>query len=114
MASPNKDNTNILSQIFISIEQHNIETENLFNELQQSKVNIDYNTIKLDDEINTKLKSINSAKNVTITNKAINIDRVVITPNLISGSNEPNVKLKKPIAVVKDVKKTGFPIFLSC
>ena len=46
-----------------------------------------------------------------MTNRVINIDRVVITPNLISGSNEPKVKLKKPIAVVKDVKKTGLPIF---
>ena len=63
MAPPNKDNSNILSQIFISIEQHNIETEKLFNELQESKVNVDYNTIKLDDEVKTKLSASTAVDN---------------------------------------------------
>ena len=36
---------------------------------------------------------------------------VVITPNLNKGTNDENIKLKKPIAVVKEVIKTGIPIF---
>ena len=45
--------------------------------------------------------------------RQIKIDKVVIIPNLINGSKEPKVKLKKPIAVVNEVKNTGLPIFKS-
>ena len=44
----------------------------------------------------------------------IKIDIVVINPNLINGSKPTKVKLKKPMAVVADVKKTGFPIYCIC
>ena len=43
----------------------------------------------------------------------MNIDNVVTTSNLINGSNEPNVKLKNPIAVVNEVRKTGLPILIN-
>ena len=56
------------------------------------------------------LNSIINAKSVTITKSDKKIDNVVITPNRINGVKEPNVKLKNPIAVVNEVKKTGLPI----
>ena len=54
-----------------------------------------------------------SANRVTITKSETKIENVVITPNRINGVKDPNVKLKKPIAVVNDVKKTGLPISIS-
>ena len=57
------------------------------------------------------LKSIIKEYNKTITNRDTKIVIVVITPNLNNGIKDENIKLKKPIAVVKDVIKTGIPIF---
>ena len=37
---------------------------------------------------------------------------MVIIPNLVNGITSEKIKLKKPIAVVIEVKKTGTPIFL--
>ena len=48
---------------------------------------------------------------MTITNRDIKIVIVVMTPNLKRGINDENMKLKNPIAVVRDVIKTGIPIF---
>ena len=42
--------------------------------------------------------------NVTIINKEIKIDRVVIIPNLFIGSKSVNEKLKNPTAVVVKLK----------
>ena len=36
-----------------------------------------------------------------------------MTPKRINGVKDPNVKLKNPIAVVNEVKKTGLPISIS-
>ena len=49
------------------------------------------------------------AYKVIITKRQIKIEKVVTTPNLVRGSKEPNAKLKKPIAVVTEVRKTGIP-----
>tara|TARA_B100000242_G_C42688810_1_gene322535 strand:- start:233 stop:451 length:219 start_codon:yes stop_codon:yes gene_type:complete len=57
------------------------------------------------------LKSMKILYNVTIINKEIKIDRVVIIPNLFIGSKSVNEKLKNPTAVVAEVKNTGLPIF---
>ena len=54
-----------------------------------------------------------SANNVTITKSETKIENVVITPKRINGEKDPNVKLKNPIDVVNDVKKTGLPISIS-
>jgi hypothetical protein len=48
---------------------------------------------------------------MTITNKEMKIVIVVITPNLNKGIKDENIKLKNPIAVVRDVINTGIPIF---
>ena len=68
--------------------------------------------IKISGSVSAKTgaKSIINAKKVTIINNETKIDKVVTIPNLVKGSNEPKVKLKNPIAVVKEVKKTGLPI----
>ena len=58
-------------------------------------------------------ESIIRANKVTITKSETKIENVVITPNLINGVKDPKVKLKNPIAVVNDVKKTGLPISIS-
>ncbi len=60
------------------------------------------------------LKSMKILYNVTIINKEIKIDRVVIIPNLFIGSKSVNEKLKNPTAVVAEVKNTGLPIFWIC
>tara|TARA_B110000208_G_C11327886_1_gene268795 strand:- start:247 stop:432 length:186 start_codon:yes stop_codon:yes gene_type:complete len=57
------------------------------------------------------LNSIINEYKTTITIRDIKIVIVVITPNLNKGTNDENIKLKKPIAVVKEVIKTGMPIF---
>ena len=88
MSNPTTNDNNILTQIYISIEQHNNETENLFNELQQSKVNVDYNTIKLDDEINTKLKSTNSVEN---TDKKLVFEELL---NYFNSNYNQNTKMR--------------------
>ena len=54
-----------------------------------------------------------SANNVMMTKRETKIENVVIIPKRINGVKEPNVKLKKPIAVVNEVKKTGLPISIS-
>ena len=54
-----------------------------------------------------------SANKVIITKSETNIENVVITPKRINGVKEPNVKLKKPMAVVNEVKKTGLPISIN-
>ena len=45
-------------------------------------------------------------------NSEITIPIVVINPNLEMGKTLEKQKLKKPIAVVMEVKATGFPILL--
>ena len=50
------------------------------------------------------LNSIIIEYKTTITKREINIVIVVITPNLNNGTNEENIKLKKPIAVVTKLK----------
>jgi hypothetical protein len=45
-----------------------------------------------------------------MTNSEITIPIVVIKPNLEIGKTLEKQKLKKPIAVVIEVKATGFPI----
>ena len=57
------------------------------------------------------LKSMKILYNVTIINKEIKIDRVVIIPNLFIGSKSVNEKLKNPTAGCAEVKNTGLPIF---
>ena len=59
------------------------------------------------------LESTVNANNVVITKREIKIESVVIRPKRINGVKEPNVKLKKPIAVVNEVKNTGLPISIS-
>ena len=54
-----------------------------------------------------------SANNVMMTKRETKIENVVIIPKRINGVKEPNVKLKKPIAVVNEVKNTGLPISIS-
>ena len=54
-----------------------------------------------------------SANNVVMTKRETKIENVVIIPKRINGVKEPNVKLKKPIAVVNEVKNTGLPISIS-
>ena len=56
------------------------------------------------------LKSMKILYNVTIINKEIKIDRVVIIPNLFIGSKSVNEKLTNPTAVVAEVKNTGLTI----
>ena len=54
-----------------------------------------------------------SANKVVMTKRETKIENVVIIPKRINGVKEPNVKLKKPIAVVNEVKNTGLPISIS-
>tara|TARA_B110000003_G_C16555892_1_gene498423 strand:- start:300 stop:737 length:438 start_codon:yes stop_codon:yes gene_type:complete len=59
-------------------------------------------------------KSTINEYNITIINNEINIVIVVIIPNLNNGRTEEKVKLRNPIAVVRDVINTGTPILRSC
>ena len=54
-----------------------------------------------------------SANKVVMTKRETKIENVVIIPKRINGVKEPNVKLKKPIAVVNEVKNAGLPISIS-
>ena len=57
-----------------------------------------------------RFKSIQIAYVIRMTNSEITIPIVVIKPNLEMGKTFEKQKLKKPIAVVIEVKATGFPI----